>query len=48
LTLTGEVINLLNRGNVRYAGYYFTGSGVFPQIDRVLPILPSAGVVIEF
>jgi hypothetical protein len=48
LTLTGEVINLLNRGNVRYAGYYFSGSGVFPQRDRLLPILPSAGVVIEF
>ncbi|MDX6384196.1 MAG: hypothetical protein QOK48_1769 [Blastocatellia bacterium] len=48
LTLTGEVINLLNRGNVRYAGYFFTQTGVFPQIDRVLPILPSAGVVIEF
>lgn len=48
LTLTGEVINLLNRGNVRYAGYFFTPTGVFPQIDRVLPILPSAGVVIEF
>jgi hypothetical protein len=48
LTLTGEVINLLNRGNVRYAGYFFNGAGVFPQLDRVLPILPSAGVVIEF
>lgn len=50
LTLTGEVINAMNRNNVRYAG--FDGFGfdgrVFGQLDRVLPILPSAGVVIEF
>ncbi len=50
LTVTGEVINALNRNNVRYAG--FDGFGfdgrVFGQLDRVLPILPSVGVVIEF
>jgi hypothetical protein len=50
LTVTGEVINLLNKQNVRYAG--FDGFGfdgrVFGQLDRLLPILPSAGVVIEF
>jgi len=50
LTLTGEVLNLLNRNNVRYAGFGFYSSNgrVFGQLDRVLPILPSAGVVIEF
>jgi len=50
LTATGEVLNLLNRNNLRYAGFDdFSISGrVFGQLDRVLPILPSAGVVIEF
>ena len=50
LTLTGEVLNVLNRKNLRYAGfdfYNFNGR-VFGQLDRVLPIIPSAGVVIEF
>ena len=51
LTATGEVLNLLNRNNLRYAGFdgfdFVTGR-VFGQLDRVLPILPSAGVVIEF
>jgi hypothetical protein len=50
LTLTGEVLNVLNRSNVRYAGFDFFGfdGRVFGQLDRVLPILPSAGIVIEF
>jgi outer membrane receptor protein involved in Fe transport len=50
LTLTGEVLNLFNRQNVRYAGFdFYSASGrVAGQLDRVLPILPSAGVVIEF
>ena len=50
LTLTGEVLNLLNRKNVRYAGFdfYSFNGRVFGQLDRVLPILPSAGGVIEF
>ena len=50
LTLTGEVLNVFNRHNVRYAGFDFYSSNgrVFGQLDRVLPILPSAGVVIEF
>ena len=50
LTVTGEVINALNRNNVRFAGFDgFDGDGrVFGQLDRLLPILPSAGVVIEF
>ena len=50
LTLTGEVLNLLNRENVRFIGFDFFGAGgrAFGQLDRILPILPSAGVVIEF
>ena len=51
LTATGEVLNLLNRNNLRYAGFDgfdITTGRVFGQLDRVLPILPSAGVVIEF
>ena len=50
LTLNGEVINVTNSNNRRYAG--FDGFGfdgrVFGQLDRVLPILPSAGIVVEF
>ncbi|MDX6611535.1 MAG: hypothetical protein QOD75_721 [Blastocatellia bacterium] len=50
LTLTGEVLNLLNRQNLRYAGFFNFGSDgrVFGGLDRTLPILPSAGVVIDF
>jgi hypothetical protein len=51
LTLTGEVLNLLNRENVRYAGFDgfdFNTGRVFGRLDRVLPILPSVGAVIEF
>jgi hypothetical protein len=50
LTVTGEVINLLNRDNVRFSGFdgfEFNGR-VFGRLDRLLPIIPSAGVVIEF
>jgi hypothetical protein len=41
---------VLNRSNVRYAGFDFFGfdGRVFGQLDRELPILPSAGIVIEF
>jgi hypothetical protein len=50
LTLTGEVLNLMNRANVRYAGFggYLLDGRVLGQLDRVLPILPSAGLVFEF
>ena len=50
LTLTAEVLNLLNRNNVRYAGFerFFFDGRVQGQLQRVLPILPSAGIVIEF
>ena len=50
LTLNGELINALNHENVRYAGFEAFGfdGRVFGQLDRVLPRIPSAGVVIEF
>jgi len=50
LTLNGELINVLNRENLRYAGFNgFNNSGrVFGQLDRVIPRIPSAGVVVEF
>lgn len=50
LTVTGEVLNLLNRENVRYAGFdfYFANGRVRGQFDRLLPIVPSVGVVIDF
>lgn len=50
LTLTGEVLNLLNHNNLRYAGFerYLSNGRVLGQLERVLPILPSAGIVIEF
>ncbi len=50
MTLKGEVLNVLNRNNVRYAGFdFFTFEGrVIGQLDRVLPVVPSAGVIIEF
>ncbi|HYV23837.1 MAG TPA: TonB-dependent receptor, partial [Pyrinomonadaceae bacterium] len=50
LTVTGEVLNLFNRENVRFAGFdFFNFNGrVSGQLDRLLPIVPSAGVVIEF
>jgi hypothetical protein len=51
LTVTGEVLNLLNRNNLRYEGFdgFDVSTGrVFGQLARVLPILPSVGAVIEF
>ncbi|HKE58903.1 MAG TPA: TonB-dependent receptor [Pyrinomonadaceae bacterium] len=50
LTVTGEVINLFNQNNVRYAGFdgFAVNGQVFGKLDRLLPILPSGGVVIEF
>ena len=50
LTLNGELLNVFNRENLRFAGFeFFNFDGrVFGQLDRVLPRLPSAGVVIEF
>jgi len=51
LTVTGEVLNLLNRENLRYEGFdsFDINTGrVFGRLARVLPIVPSVGAVIEF
>jgi hypothetical protein len=49
LTLFGEVANLLNRQNVRNVSYDVSRTGlVLGGTDAMLPILPSAGFVIEF
>ena len=50
LTLFAEVLNVLNRENVRYqppAINFFTRAAARP-FDTMLPIVPSAGVLIEF
>jgi hypothetical protein len=51
LTVTGEVLNVLNRENLRYEGFdrfSLINAQVFGQLARVLPILPTVGAVIEF
>jgi outer membrane receptor protein involved in Fe transport len=50
LTLFAEVLNVLNRDNVRYQPpfiNFFTRRAAQP-FDTMLPIVPSAGVLIEF
>jgi hypothetical protein len=53
ITLFVEVLNLLNRDNLRYAGYEF--GSVNPKTGRIknltsqqFPILPTAGIIFEF
>ena len=53
ITLFVEILNVLNRDNVRYAGYEF--DSVNPVTGRIknltsqqFPILPTAGVIFEF
>ena len=50
LTLYGEVLNVLNRQNLRYTGFeaYGPRGEVLGKLDRTLPIVPSGGVVMEF
>jgi hypothetical protein len=51
LTLYGEVVNLFNRENFRFNtfdGYHPQTGRAFVVFDRMFPILPSAGVVLEF
>jgi hypothetical protein len=50
LTLTGEVLNVLNRDNFRYGGFdeFRANGAVIGGLDKQLPRLPSAGVVLEF
>jgi outer membrane receptor for ferrienterochelin and colicin len=51
LTLYGEVINLLNRSNYRFdsfGGYNAKTGRATVMLDRMFPIIPSIGVVLEF
>lgn len=51
LTLFGEVVNILNRGNLRpdsYNGYNATTGRVNQSFIKMLPVLPSAGLLVEF
>ena len=51
LTLYAEVVNLFNRANYRFdnfGGYNARTAQCTLYLDRLLPILPSAGVVLEF
>lgn len=50
LTLFAEVINLTNHDNFRYDGFGFDGrtGAVRFSFDKMFPILPSAGLVVEF
>ncbi|MEK7407575.1 MAG: TonB-dependent receptor [Acidobacteriota bacterium] len=51
LTLYGEVVNLFNHGNYRFDsfnGYNARTGQAFITLDRMFPVLPSAGVAVEF
>jgi hypothetical protein len=49
LTIFGEVANTLNRTNVRNVPYGIDRTGrVFEPTDSLLPVVPSAGLLIEF
>lgn len=50
LTLFAEVINLTNHDNFRYDGFGLDGrtGAVRFAFDKMFPILPSAGIVVEF
>jgi len=51
LTLFAEVINLTNRDNVRFDdlnGFDARTARARISFDKMFPILPSAGIVVEF
>ena len=50
LTLFAEVMNVLNRDNVRYnpPGVNTTTGRVSSMFESMIPIVPSAGILIEF
>lgn len=51
LTLYGEIINLFHRDNFRFdtfTGYNPQTARAFVLLDKMVPILPSAGVMLEF
>lgn len=50
-TFYAEVVNLTNRKNLRYdsfGGFNATTGQAFPQVDKLFPILPAAGVTFEW
>ena len=49
-TLYAEVVNIFNRENYRFSsfdGYNARTGQAFVSVDRMLPVLPSAGLVLE-
>ena len=50
LTLFAEIINVLNRDNVRFnpPGVNVTTRVTTKPFDSMLPIIPSLGILIEF
>lgn len=51
MTLYGEVVNLTNHGNYRFDsfnGYNARTGQAFITLDKMLPVIPSAGVLLEF
>jgi outer membrane cobalamin receptor len=51
LTLFGEVLNVLDRENVRYSGQDnidFRTGRVFLSSDTLFPLLPSVGITVDF
>ncbi len=51
LTLYGEVINVFNRANYRFSsfdGYNAKTGRVSLSVTKMFPVIPSAGVVVEF
>lgn len=51
LTLYGEVVNLLDRDNYRFSsfnGYNARTGQASLSLDRMFPILPSAGIALDF
>lgn len=51
VTLYGEIVNLLNRRNLRlesFNGYNASTGEAYLNFLKMFPILPSAGVVLEF
>ena len=51
MTLYAELVNVFNRENWRYdsfGGYDPETGRAFPRFDKMFPILPSAGIVLEF
>jgi hypothetical protein len=50
MTIYGEVVNVMNRSNYRfdsYDGYDATGRA-YLSLSKMFPVLPSAGIMIEF